>query len=111
MLQSMFLLCFHAFLRIGEITVHLTGHSKARHESVIQVSDVTISHSSLTLVMCHFKHNTSGRPVTLSMSRTHDKYCPVLALSRFLQVRGTAHGPLYAFVNASPVSRNFSANT
>ena len=103
MLQSMFLLCFHAFLRIGEITVH----SKARHESVIQVSDVTVSHSSLTLVMCHFKHNTSGRPVTLSISRTHDKYCPVLALSRFLQVRGTAHGPLYAFANASPVSRNF----
>ena len=54
MLQSMFLLSFHAFLRIGEITVH----SKARHASVIQVSDVTISNSSLTLVMCHFKHNT-----------------------------------------------------
>ena len=54
MLQSMFLLSFHAFLRIGEITVH----SRARHASVIQVSDVTISNSSLTLVMCHFKHNT-----------------------------------------------------
>ena len=103
MLQSMFLLCFHAFLRIGEITIH----SKAWHEFVIQVSDVTISTSSLTLVMCHFKHNTSGRPVTLSISRTHDKYCPVLALSRFLQVRATAQGPLYACANAYPVSRNF----
>ena len=106
MLQSMFLLSFHAFLRIGEITVH----SKARHASVIQVSDVTISNSSLTLVMCHFKHNTSGRPVTLSISRTHDKYCPVLALSRFLTVRGTVQGPLYAFANATPVSRNFFCN-
>ena len=106
MLQSMFLLSFHAFLRIGEITIH----SKARHAYVIQVSDVTISNSSLTLVMCHFKHNTSGRPVTLSISRTHDKYCPVLALSRFLTVRGTVQGPLYAFANATPVSRNFFCN-
>ena len=106
MLQSMFLLSFHVFLRIGEITVH----SKARHASVIQVSDVTISNSSLTLVMCHFKHNTSGRPVTLSISRTHEKYCPVLALSRFLTVRGTVQGPLYAFANATPVSRNFFCN-
>ena len=106
MLQSMFLLSFHAFLRIGEITVH----SQARHASVIQVSDVTISNSSLILVMCHFKHNTSGRPVTLSISRTHDKYCPVLALSRFLTVRGTVQGPLYAFANATPVSRNFFCN-
>ena len=104
MLQSMFLLSFHAFLRIDEITVH----SKARHASVIQVSDITISNSSLTLVMCHFKHNTSGRPVTLSISRTHDKYCPVLALSHFLGVRGTVQGPLYALTNATPT---FSAST
>ena len=79
MLQSIFLLFFHAFLRIGEITVH----SKALHESVTQVTDVTISNSSLTLVMCHFKHNTSGHAITLSISRTHDKYCQVLALSHF----------------------------
>ena len=102
MLLSMFLLSCHASLRIGEITVH----SIARHESIIQVTNVTISNSSLTLVMCHFKYNTSCRLVTLSISRTHDKYCPVLALSRFLRVRGTIQGPLYAFANASPVSRN-----
>ena len=101
MFQSMFLLSSHAFVFIGEITVH----SKARHESVIQMTDVTISKSSLTLVMCHVKHNTSDRPVTLSISRTHGKYCPVLALSRFLRVRGTVQEPLYAFANASPVSR------
>ena len=65
MLQSRFLLAFHAFLRIGEITVH----SRTRSESVIQLADVTISHSHIVLVMCHIKHNTSGRPVTLLISQ------------------------------------------
>ena len=93
----MFLLAFHAFLRIGEITVH----SRTRSEYVIQLADVTISHSHIVLVLCHFKHTTSGRPVTLYISQTHNKYCPVQALSRFL------NGPLFAFANASPVSRNY----
>ena len=65
MLQSRFLLAFHAFLRIGEITVH----SRTRSESVIQLADVTISHSHIVLVMCHIKHNTYGRPVTLLISQ------------------------------------------
>ena len=103
MLQSMFLLAFHAFLRIGEKKVH----SRTRSEYVIQLADVTISHSHIVLVLCHFKHNTSGRPVTLLISQTHNKYCPVQALSRFLKVRGSFNGPLFAFANASPVSRNY----
>lgn len=103
MLKSMFLLAFHAFLRIGEMTVH----SRSKSESVVQLTDVSISNSGLTLVMCHFKHNTSGRPITLSISRTNDEYCPVLALSRFLNVRSPFKGPLYAFANGSPVSRNY----
>ena len=103
MLQSMFLLAFHAFLRIGEITVH----SRSWGESIIQLGDVTISNTGIVLIMSHFKHNTSGRPVTLSISHTNDGYCPVQALSRFLKVRGPFKGPLFAFANASPVTRNY----
>ena len=54
----MFLLAFHAFLRIGEITVH----SRSRGESIVQLFDVTISNTGIVLVMSHFKHNTLGRP-------------------------------------------------
>ena len=99
----MFLLAFHAFLRIGEITVH----SRTRSEYVIQAADVSISHSHIVLVLCHFKHNTSGRPVTLHISQTQNKYCPVQALSRFLKVRGSFNGPLFGFANASLISRNY----
>ena len=68
---------------------------------------MTISNTGIVLIMSHFKHNTSGRLVTLSISRTNDGYCPVQALSRFLKVRGPFKGPLFAFANASPVTRNY----
>ena len=97
MLQSMFLLTCHAFLRIGKITVH----SRNKGDSVVQLGNVSISDTGILLVMSQFKHNTSGRPVTLSVLPTKDKYCPVHSLSQFLK------GPLFAFANASLVSRNF----
>ena len=73
MLQSMFVLAFHAFLRIGEITVH----SRSRGESIVQLGDVTVSNTGIVLVMSHFKHDTSGRSVTLSISQINDGNCPV----------------------------------
>ena len=98
----MFLLAFHAFLRIGEITVH----SRNKSDLVVQL-DVSISNTGSLLVMSQFKHNTSGHPVTLSILPTKDRYCPVNSLSQLLKVRGPAKGSLFAFTNASPVSRNF----
>ena len=102
MLQSMFLLAFHAFLRIGEITVH----SRKKCDSVVQLGDASISDTGILLVISQFKHNASGRPVTLSILPTKDRYCPVHSLSQFLKVRGPVKGPMFAFANASPVSRN-----
>ena len=52
----------------------------------------------------HFKHNTSGQPVTLTISQTSDAYCPVYTLSQFLKLRGTFAGTLFAFANSPPVS-------
>ena len=68
---------------------------------------MTISNTGIVLVMSHFKHNTSGRPVTLSISQTNDGYCRVKILFRFLKVLGPFKGPLFAFANASPVIRNY----
>ena len=86
MLESMFLLAFYAFLRIGEITVH--SHNKC--DSVVQLGDVSISDTGILLVMSQFKNNTSGRPVTLSILQTKYIYCLVHSRSQFLKVRGPA---------------------
>ena len=106
LLQSMLLLAFHAFLRIGEITVH----SRNECDSVVQLGDMSISDTGILLVMSQFKHNTSGRPVTLQIFPTKDRYCPVHSLSQFLKVRGPAKGPMFVFANASPVCRIFFFN-
>ena len=94
------MLAFHAFLHIWEITVHSrhnNGHS-------IQFSDVTICNTGIVLVI---SHNTSGQPVTLTISQTSDAYCPLHALSVFLKIRGAIDGPLFAFANSSKVSRTY----
>ena len=81
-------------------------HSRNKWDSVVQLGDVSISDTGILLVMLQFKHNTSGRTVTLSILSTRDRYCPVHSLLQFLKVHGPTKGPLFAFANASPVSRN-----
>ena len=99
MLQSVFcVFAFHAFLRIGEITVH----SRTRSESIVQLGDVTISNTVFVLVTSHFKHNTSGPPASLSISQKDDGYCPVQALYRFLKDWGTFKGGVKHSNNHSP---------
>ena len=96
LLKSMFLLAFHAFLRIGEITVH---GPQSRH-SVIQLKDITVSSAELSVSITHFKHNISHRPVILAIAATHDPNCPVAAILKFLNVRGPVQGPLFSFDKA-----------
>ena len=95
----MFLLAFHAFLRIGEITVN----SRNKSDSVVQLGGVSISNTGIVWVMSQFEQNTSIRPVTLSILSTKD----IHILSKFLKVRGPAKGPQFAFANASPVCVRF----
>ena len=71
MLQSMFLLAFHAFLRIGEITVH----SRNKCDSVVQLGDVYISDTGILLVMSQFKHNISGRPYRFYQQKIDTVQC------------------------------------
>ena len=56
-------------------------HSRKKCDSVVQLGDVSISDTGILLVMLQFKHNTSGRPVTLSILPTKDRYSPVHSLS------------------------------
>ena len=109
LVAAMFLLAFHGFLRIGEITISPGGSPR----NIIQYSDVDIAPdqhdtrvSLLRLTIRHFKHHTSGRPVFLEI-----KYraisCPVKQMRRYLRSRGSIHDPLFVFPDQSPVSRSY----
>ena len=80
MLQNTYILAFHAVLRIGETTVHYISGS------VTQLADIIISSSHVILVFCNLNHNTSRRPVTLSILSVDVQCCPVEALSLFTLV-------------------------
>ena len=48
-------------------------HFRNKCDSVVQLGDVSVSDTCILLVMSQFKHNTSGRPVTLSILSTKDR--------------------------------------
>ena len=97
MLKSMYLLAFHAFLRIGEIT-----HNKCS-TNIIQLRDIQFFQTSqarparLELTFRSFKGNYNIRPIILSLVARVSEMdkCPVLSLYKFIELRGNSPGPLY----------------
>ena len=104
----MFMLAFHGFLRIGEITVRpgvVAEHVIKRSDLVI-VPDRDGVKSSLQLTIRHAKHQHVGRPIVLEInSQSHN--CPVVHICRYLHTRGSSPGPLFVFTDKTPISRTY----
>jgi hypothetical protein len=102
-MSAMYLLAFHAFLRIGEITVN---NSKTHNPNLIQFHQISIHNDQAVLTFSAFKHH-HGPPVILAVQSQHSPCCPVSHLSQYISARGSSAGPLFQFPNGAPVSRNF----
>lgn len=104
LLRAVFLLAFHAFLRLGEITVKSL---KSKHQ-VLQRSDVTFNQSSLSevqIVMRDYKTNKHKSPLIISIQACSDSaYCPVRALHNYLQLFQHTSGPLFQTLDGLPVT-------
>ncbi len=106
--QAMFLLAFHAFLRIGEITVRNLSQS----HTIVQLGDVqftTLSEErpALELTLRHFKGNVNRQPVTIVIPfSTQPQFCPVLALRKYIAIRGSHPGPLFIMPPSKPIFRS-----
>ncbi len=106
LLQAMFLLAFHAFLRVGEITV--SSHS-ANHALLYQ--DISFEFvggkvSGIIISLEHFKHSSAqARMFVKANSASH--LCPANALLAFLKLRGAHQGPLFTIAPRCAVSRSF----
>ena len=107
LVKSMYLLAFHAFLRIGEIS----PASNAFITKVIQFRDVKIIHTpnsetSMEVLLRHCKGNLSKEPFLISIQASKSSnLCCVCALREFLKIRGFQSGPLFILKNGSPVFR------
>lgn len=108
LVRAMFLLAFHALLRIGEIT-----NNKGK-PSTLSYSDITFRDFNngqpalLEVRISNFKHS-KGRSVLLAIKARTDckQFCPVIALWQYVCLRGSTEGPLFIFLDKTCVSRSF----
>ena len=99
----MYLLAFHAYLRIGEFAV-TTG---AQSNSVLQLNQLPVTNTDCTVVFHSYKHY-QGPPVSLVISaHSGSPFCPVQAMKSYLAVKQNSPGPLFMFPRGTPVSKSF----
>ena len=105
LMQAMFTLALFALLRIGEIAVKRGNLSS----KVLQLCNVSWQNNKriLIIVLLHFKHNSSGTPVTLELREQSNAICPVTIMSKYLSIRSSKQGPLFIFVDGSPITVSF----
>ena len=102
--QTMFLVAFYGFFRVGELTVN-----GANLKSLVHVQDLHFQFSnnvvtSATIVIKDFKHNTTRRPFSVFLECAEGStLCPVAYLQHYFSTRGATPGPLFCFADGSPV--------
>ena len=95
-------------MRSGELTVpsgtafdpakHLTPHD-------IYVDDCQ-NPSALRVHLKSTKTNHTRQGVDLFVGRTQNSLCPVVAMLRYLEVRGVDNGPLFQLQDGTPLTRS-----
>ena len=105
--QSMYLLAFFAFIRVGEMTL-----SHGRIQNVLQFSNVLFEPSvkGMYITFQHYKHST-GQPHTILIRERPGEHCPVGCLRHYLAYRGTSPGPLFILPSGHPVSSALFTST
>lgn len=102
MFKAMFVLAFHAFLRVGEITVNST---KIKNPHNLALSQIEIN-EDLKVTFLSFKYS-KGLPVVLTIKRQQCRgICPIYLLQEFLSQRGREEGPLFLTSSGLPVTRH-----
>jgi hypothetical protein len=102
----LFLLAFHAFLRIGEIAAKTVAAS----HKVLQRSDVHFEHngpvlSGVRIIMREFKTNKNHHPIVISLkANVGSALCPVRALFDYLNMSISTSGPLFQNPDGTPVT-------
>ena len=106
LLRALFLLAFHAFLRLGEVAVK----SSQKSHLVLQRQDVTFDYNgpqlaAVQIIMRKHKTNKDHSPLVISLqSIPNSPYCPENALFEYLNSAKHTSGPLFQTVDALPIS-------
>ena len=96
LLRAMYLIMFHAFLRVGEVT---------RSHNNILFSQLSLLPQFATITFHRAKH-LIGPPISVSVPTAGGSYCPVASINRYIALRGQAPGPLFCLGGGHPVTPN-----
>ena len=101
LLKAMFLVAFYGLFRVGEITVQKSGNVSLYFNQLLVLKDC------FQVQITSFKNNKTNKPFDIVIHKQPGGHCPYQALLNYLSVRGCDSGPLFRFLDKSPVSRNF----
>ncbi len=106
LLRAMYLLAFHAFLRIGEIAAKNATDSF----SPLQFSDVVFlpntNPTSCFVNLQKTKNSNCNQSIHLrAVANTQPLYCPVRALTDFKQFRGCHEGMFFTLPCKGPITK------
>ena len=107
MLWAACCLGFFAFMRSGELTLPSgTTFNPSLH---LCPADIAVDNSRTpTTLRVHLKTSKTDQMRTgtdLYLGRTFNALCPVVAMLKYLAVRGFEEGPLFRFENGTPLTR------
>lgn len=110
--KAMYLLAFHAFLRVGEITSNMNSKPCLSFSSIEFELMTNREPIGMKLTLKEFKHHRGKDPIIfhLSSSQSDSDLCPVKAMWDYCSVRGSLDGPLFVFSDLHPVSRQSFSN-
>ena len=103
---AMFLIAFYGFFRVGEIAAKTKGSVRSLLQ-FRQLQSLPNAHTARTarITISEFKHNTSNRPFGVLIQREEAQpFCPLHALVQYCEVRGSRNGPLFCFLDSSPIA-------
>ena len=108
LLRAMFLLAFHAMLRVGEFTVKSSfAKPILKAEDVVFKFNNSAEPFAFELKLTGYKHS-QGRTTTLFIEQNKNvNICPVRSLWSYFKVTGFTTGPIFSFMDGAAVTRHF----
>jgi len=98
--RAMLTLAYHALLRVGEMTVN-----NNKHEHVLQLSQITLSHDTVVVYFLDFKHS-AGKSFRLQIVKNKNAAIyAVKSLQEYLSIRSNKEGPLFVNANGQAICR------
>ena len=102
-------ICFHLTMQHQQSSpLSQQSHSATRLWGCQTQQTVFISKNSMQLSIRHYKHQQGNRPFLLEIT-AKSRHCPILAMKRYLRVRGSSPGPLFIFADHTPISASYFA--